>query len=349
MVFYDKTMPQYFNSFLDRYLRAAAILCLCIVGLFMSGLGHAAARPELYQALAPVSDRSDSAQAAAFQAALRTVLVRVTGRRTADDDAALAPLISNARRYVQQYRPAADGQLWVAFDGPAIERWLTQNGQPLWGHERPTTLVMLAVQSGAQSGTVINADDTSELKLAIDAAAISRGLPLLWPSAAELQKNRLDYATVVNDSPSVLGEIARRFGGDAVLIGRASGSSALANVRWIHMFQDRSSEYSGPLEGVQRAADMYAGLFAASGNLSAVDIEVVGVNDLRQYAGLETYLESLTFIAHVSVESLSGDTIRLRLSTRGGVESLQRALSLNGRLQPIAAGENGLQRFQLHR
>jgi hypothetical protein len=138
-------------------------------------------------------------------------------------------------------------------------------------------------------------------------------------------------------------------GSDGVLIGRASGATASANVRWTHQFQDRSSEYSGTLEGVNRAADMYAGLFAASGGLVPVNIEVSGVNDLRDFAGLESYLESLTFISHVSVESLSGDTVRFRLSTRGGVDSLQRALSLNGRLTPAAAGENGIQRFQLRR
>jgi uncharacterized protein len=103
------------------------------------------------------------------------------------------------------------------------------------------------------------------------------------------------------------------------------------------------------LEGVNRAADLYAGMFAASGALVPVDIEVSGLNDLRDYASLESYLESLTFISHVSVESLAGDTVRFRLSTRGGLDSLQRALSLNGRLQPVAAGENGIQRFQLHR
>jgi hypothetical protein len=49
----------------------------------------------------------------------------------------------------------------------------------------------------------------------------------------------------------------------------------------------------------------------------------------------------------VSVSALTGDTTRFRLATRGGAASLQRALSLNGRLQPIAAGDNGILRFQL--
>jgi hypothetical protein len=342
-------MAHYLRSISERYLRPAAILCAVLCGLCLTGVSFSLTRAEMYEATVPVADRSEAAQTAAFQAAMRTVLVRVTGRRSADEDPGLAPLLANARRYVQQYRAAGDGQLWVAFDGPAIERWLTQNGQPLCGHERPTTLVLLAVQSSASSGSVITAEDSSELKAAIDAAAAVRGLPLVWPSASELQKAHVDFAAVYNGPPSAVAEMGRRIGTDGLLIGRASGGGANANVRWLHLFQDRSSEYSGALEGVNRAADLYAGLFAASGSLVPVSIEVVGVTDLREYASLETYLESLTFISHVSVESLSGGTVRFRLATRGGIEPLQRALSLNGRLHPIAAGENGIQRFQLNR
>jgi hypothetical protein len=335
---------------MEQYLRRFSIVWMCIVGLCLGEAALGVTRAEMYQATAPVTDRSEAAQTAAFQGAMKTVLIRVTGRRNADEDPALSSLVSNARRYVQQYRAAPDGQLWVAFDGPAIERWLTQNGQPLWGHERPTTLVLLGVQTGAQSGSVVTTEDSSELKSAIDAAATARGLPLVWPSGAELQKFHIDYAAVSTGSPSTFAEIGRRMGSDGVLIGRASSASANANIRWTHLYQDRSSEYSGTLEGVNRAADLYAGLFAASGTPVPVDIEVSGLNDLRDYASLESYLESLTsLILHVSVESLSGDTVRFRLSTRGGLDSLQRALSLNGRLQPVAAGENGIQRFQLHR
>jgi hypothetical protein len=340
MVFYN-TMKQ--------YLRRFSIVWICLAALSLGEGAAAITRAEMYQATAALADRSDAAYSAAFQDAMKTVLIRVTGRRNADEDPALSSLVSNARRYVQQYRAAPDAQVWVAFDGPAIERWLTQNGQPLWGHERPTTLVLLGVQSGAQGGNVLTTDDSSDLKTAISAAAAARGLPLMWPSGAELQKFHIDYSAVSTGSSSTFAEIGRRMGSDGVLIGRASSSSANANVRWTHLFQDRSSEYSGTLEGVNRAADLYAGMFAASGGVVPVDIEVSGLNDLRDYASLQSYLESLTFISRVSVESLSGDTVRFRLSTRGGVDSLQRALSLNGRLQPIAAAENGIQRFQLHR
>jgi uncharacterized protein len=340
-------MPQYFKDFSGRYLRPVLILCLSLAALASSNAAQALTRAELYQATVPFADRCETAPTSAYQAGMKIVLIRVTGRLSAGEDPALGALLGNARRYVQQCRSAADQQLWVAFDGPAIERWLTQNGQPLWGHERPATFVWLSAQTGPQSGTVITADDTSELKTAIDAAAVLRGLPLLWPSGADVQNNHLDYAALNGTAPSTLAEIGHRLGGEGTLIGKAGGTAATANVRWTQLFQDRSSEFSGALEGVNRTADLYAGLFAASGSLAPVEIEVTGVNDLHDYAGVQAYLESLTFISHVNVVALTGDTIRFRLATRGGAESLTRTLSLNGRLQPIAAGDNGIQRFQL--
>src|ERR1700686_1078004 len=219
-------MPQYFSVYLLRNLRPAVILCLSLAALCLGDAGLALTRAELYQASAPMADRSEAAQTEAFQTAMKIVLVRVTGRRSAEDDPALAPLVGNARRYVQQYRGAPDGQVWVSFDGPAIERWLTQNGQPLWGHERPTTFVWLPAHTGPHADSVITADETSHLKLPIDAAAASPGVPFLWPSALDVQRDRLDYASLNGAAQSTLVDIGRRLGGEGVLIGKASGNAA---------------------------------------------------------------------------------------------------------------------------
>jgi uncharacterized protein len=321
---------------------------LGLIALGGADASRAMTRVEAYQAAAPLTDRSEAGQEAAFEAALRIVLVKVTGRRTADQDPALAPLVGSARRYVQQYRALGDNQISVSFDAAAIDRWLTQNNQPLWGRERPATVVWLSTQGGPQGGAVISAEDTSEIKAAVDAAAALRGIPIVWPSAADLQRNHFDYAGITAAAPATLADIGHRMGGDAVLVGRANGASNAAVVRWTFQYQDRGSEFSGPAaEGVNRAADTYAGLYAVTGTLAPVEIDVAGIADLKDYASVQAYLESLTFISHVDVESLSGDTVRFRLTTRGGAESLH-ALSMGGKLQPAAAaGESGVQRFQL--
>ncbi len=331
-------------------LQLPALLCIVGAALLQPQGLYAAARPDLFQAPAPLADRSEAAYSTAFQTALKAVLVKVTGRRTVEGDPALAPLITEARRYVQQFHPTADGQILVAFDGTAIERWLAQNGQPIWGRDRPVTYVWLGVQSGAPGGgTIVTRDDTSELKSLIDAEAAARAVPLAWPTSADLGNNHIDYAALGTLAPTALAEIARRLGGDGVLVGHATNATAAATLRWTHVYQDRSSEFSGLLEGVDRAADAYAGLFAASGGFLPVDIEVDGIGDVKAYASVETFLGSLALISHVGVESLSGDGVRFHLSARGGLEALQRAFALNGLLTPAPSGDDGVQRFQLRR
>lgn len=327
----------------------AVLVSLSVCWLCFAQPSLATTRAEIYQVTAPAADRSEAGLSAAFQTAMRSVLVRVTGHRSAEQDAALAPLISGARRYVQQYRNAADGQIWVAFDGAAIERWLAQNNQPIWGSDRPTTVILVAAQTSAQNGVVLTAEDTSELKASIDAAASNRGLPLTWPTAGDVQRYHLDFASINGGSTGALVDIGRKLGGEGVLIGRASGLTGTAAVRWSHQFQDRGSEYAGTIEGPNRVADLYAGMFSATGSSAPIDIDVAGVTNLREYANVETYLESLTSISHVGVASLTGDVVRFHLATRGGADALLRALSLSGRLQPVAGGDNGIQRFQLRR
>lgn len=331
-------MTHFLTNFCRRYLLPAGIVCLLAAACGGVDSARALTRVEVYQVTVPLTDRSEAAQSAAFETALKIVLIRVTGRRSAGEEAAFAPLYGNARRYVQQYRAAADSKEWVAFDGAAIERWLTQNGQPLWGRDRPSTFVWVAVQTGTENGGILTAEDTSELKQAIDTAAAERGIPLIWPTTAS--------ASTGGGSPADLGH---RMGAEAVLVGRASNATLAASVRWTLQFEDRSSEFSGPLEGVNRAADLYAGLFAASGAVAPVDIEVTGVADVHDYATVQSYLESLNFITHVSVESLLGDVVKFRLTSRGGIDSLQHAVTLSGKLQSLPAGDNGVARFQLRR
>jgi hypothetical protein len=136
-------------------------------------------------------------------------------------------------------------------------------------------------------------------------------------------------------------------GAEGLLVGHANGNTASAAVRWTLQFQDRSSEFAGALEGVNHAADLYAGIYAASGSLAPVEIEVAGVQDVKQYAAVQNYLASLSFVSQVGVGALTTDGIRFHLLTRGGIEALQHAIALNGRLQSVAAGENGVPRFQV--
>jgi hypothetical protein len=324
-------------------VRPALVRGACIVSLVVAaGAGWSAKADattvtHLFEATVPLADRSAAGQAEALQEAMRQVLVRVTGQRNAGYEPALTPLIDDARRYVQQFRVVGTNQFFVGFDGARLERSIAATGQPLWGHERPGTLVWLATEEGARRA-IIDAQSDSDLKRAVDRIATLRGVPLIWPGSASGR----GFNDVWNGSPDSLGATAAEHGADAVLVGRASRSAAGGwRVRWTLLYGEENSAWSGSIdEGVHGAADKFAGVFAAGGGQgdTPVVISVSGIGDLGAYAQVTSYLESLTLIRALSVDELAGDTVVYRAQVRGDASRLARAIELGNRLASTQDG-----------
>ena len=312
----------------QAFARGAATLCLIFAACTSA---EAATVARLFESTVPLADRSEAAQAVALQEAMRQVLVRVTGQRNAAYEPALQPLVDDARRYVQQFRVVGSNQFFAGFDGARLERSITAAGQPLWGHERPGTLVWFATEDGARR-LVLDARSDSELKLAIERSAAFRGLPLIWPTNTAA----LGFNNVWKGSNDSLRATAAEYGADAVLVGRASRSSAGGwQARWTLLYGEESEDWRGSIdEGVHGAADKFAGVFAIGGAQgdTAVRISVSGIGDLGAYARVTSYLESLTLIRALSVDELSGDTVVYRAQVRGDASHLARAIDLGNRL-----------------
>ena len=109
--------------------------------------------------------------------------------------------------------------------------------------------------------------------------------------------------------PATLAELGHRLGGEGTLIGHAANPrDAAGGALDLSVSGSQQRIYRGPAEAVNRAADTYAGTFAVSGTLGPLDIEVTGISDLKDYASSRAISSRLTFISHVGVEALSGDT-----------------------------------------
>lgn len=282
---------------------------------------------DLYETAQPVEGSQD----AAFAAALRTVVVKVSGQR--DAPARVGSALANPRQYVQRYGVTADNVLEVGFDDVSIDRLLTDAGLPIWGRERPATLVVLSLDEFG--GRWLSAEVPPLDKERIEKTARERGLPVVWGTLDDQDYNVLSMGAGASQS---LMQIATRNGANAVLVGRGRRDSGM---QWLLATVDGASQTSGAVEeGVHLAADTFARVFAATGtSLSEVDVDVSGIIDLNAYAGTMNYLEQMTLVRNVAVEQVHGDTLHLRLAIRGDAETLQRALALDSRLVPDASGE----------
>ena len=292
--------------------------------LFICTGAGAVTVPDLYETAQPVGASRD----AAFEEALKTVVVRVSGQR--DAPARLGGELANPRKYVQRFGFTADNVLQVGFDSVSVDRLLSDAGLPIWGRERPAMLVMLGVDEADGATRWVSAQAPAAERAAIERVAYERGLPLVWASMDAQDRTQAGDAS---GSGEGLLQTAQRYGANAVLSGRMRGGS----VRWRLVSGDGASETVGGLaEGVHLAADAFARVFAASGSsLSAVVVEVAGVTNLDEYASTLNYLESMTLVRDVAVEQVAGDVLRLRLAVRGDADTLGRAIGLDNRLLPL--------------
>lgn len=201
-------------------------------------------------------------------------------------------------KYVQRYSTTADRKLKVGFDGRAIERLLAQAGLPLWPAERPLTLVNAPVGDPA----------------ALEAAAQARGLPIAWSRGEE---------TAAGAARAVLSGIPSGGGFD-----------------WTFTHDGRSSTAHGSAQdGVHLAADALAARYAPASTRATTELvlRVGGMDDLPDYAGLLSYLDSLSLVRSVGVDALDGDVVTLRVTVRGDRDLLARIAALEGRLRPAGA------------
>jgi hypothetical protein len=295
------------------HLRLATGCALALVAL--AGLPAAAT-----QTVSIGEVEVDSSGEAAYADAMRAALVRVTGRRSAAGDAALAPLVQDARRYVQIFRPAAGGApARVTLDAAAIERAVAQLGQPVWSRERP---LVLGVITSAPAGA-----DAATARVRLERAAVERGLPLRLGAAAAV-----GLAAGAAASPEAALLAARRAGADVALVGEADGE----DWQWTLFDGATATVFHGDVTaGIEGAADTLAlgSQAAVAQPLASTEFRIRGVRSLKDYADVQQILESQPAVRSAELIAADGEGAWFRVEVAGGPAGLAEALASQPRLR----------------
>jgi hypothetical protein len=258
---------------------------------------------------------------ASVQDAMREALVRATGRRESATDPALASLISDAQNYVKSYAQPTrgrdgPGQSQVIFDGLAVERAIVAAGRSVWDRSRPFTLVVLYP-------TVPRASEDAA-RTELEQTAISRGLPVTLVPLSPVDASGNDL------SRDALMQMAQRYGGDAVLVGRGDAGTPNAQLQWTLNTNFSSESWSGPLAaGINGAVDSMAPV--QGGSLAQTEagarVEVEGVGNLTDYANVQRLLESVPGARRVNVAAATGNVVMFDVVARGGGDAINHALT----------------------
>jgi len=266
---------------------------------------------------------------AALQDAMRDALVRATGRRESANDPAFASLIASASMYVKAYASGPRGEAQVVFDSAAVERAIAAVGRSVWERDRPFTLVVLLPTPPRAVEDVARAS--------LEQVAVERGLPIsIVPLAVtDASGNELGRDAVM--------QVAQRYGGDAVLLGRGDPSIAGTPLQWTLYTNYASQSWTGPLEaGIDGTVDDLApvqGGSLADSEATAV-VEIDGLNTLNDYAAAERLLEGIPGTRHAGVIEAHGSSASFTVTVRGGVEAIDHALTGSGKFVRAGASDS---------
>jgi len=318
-----------------------------VVVFLVLSIGSAAIFENLYTVTVPISSESLSDQEPSTEEdyvrfAMGQLLTRVTGRPDAFLDPALEDLVRDAAQYVVQRGYPDRENLLVTFDSRAIEDALVQRSQPIWGEERPLTLLWVAIDAGFGERSILGAESTGiihseqlaiiedELRAQLESVASDRGLPITLPLWDLQDISALNFIDIWGGFGDRVRQASERYGADAILIGRVRVTQYGFDAQWT-LFRGRSQYIlsGGTLRsGLDQLADLYAGEFSSIGNALIARVTVMGVETLENYGEVMRYMEDLSVLDSVDVEDFTGTMLTLRVAARGGSDVLERVLTL---------------------
>ena len=334
-------------------VRYSLIAVIALAGVLPAAWGNAAPfrLSQLYTASVPVAQQNASDLQPALRQALAKVLVRVTGQADADQMPGAKAVLDQASNLVSQYGYQSGDQgteLQATFSRQALNQAIRKNNLPLWGRERPRTLVLLVIY-GNGGRKLVHSGQAGQLANGLLQGARDRGLPLMFPRQGASGGNALSAADVTGGFRDRIQQAAQHYGTRQVAFGQIEPGSGgwqgsmtlLSNGHTQAQWQVSGNSQEDVLTALaNRIANTYAKRYAVAANSQSTGttlVDVDNINSVADYARVSRYLNSLTAVSNVEVELVRGHMARFRVASDSGREYLSRAIALSPKFHRVSA------------
>lgn len=320
----------------------------------------------LYEVEIAVNDQTRKTRHAVFRKAFQQMLIKVVGSSRVLGN----PLVDDARnkvlKYISQFRyrelpqdfkqPLAttkDPQvipfnniLWIKFDVQIVNKLLRNSQLPVWGKQRPETVVWIAVRDGGQR-YILRQRDKSPIKDEIEKAAKARGLPIRWPEYDEVDRSRLSFVDVWGGFWENILTVSRRYQKESILVGRYLWAAGNWQVNWdlLTNKHQKNWQISGPelaflsTTGVDKASDLvsakYALFLRETGSGGDFYIDIHGIHSVDGYAQIMNYLLGLAPVKDLNASEVADQGVRFKINAQGNVDDLKHLIALGKVLKPV--------------
>ena len=327
--------------------RRVAVRWLVAVVLPWGIPAHGNIVPWLYDVEAPIESQGVVDRRNASRAALREMLVRLTGLRHVPMSEPVRAALRDPDPYYVGYRflprSAERGmRLGVSFSPEAVRGLISQAALPIWSADRPVGLGWLAAEQDG-GAAVLSRDSEHPLAEGLRRRARQRGIEIALPAMDTEDAARVSVADVWFRFPYAIDRATARYEPDLVLLGHGRAQPLgqwvtewelwLAGGKRSFSFETPTPE-EGAAQAVDAVADELMNRFAVLGrDARPIEMEVRGIATVADYAGLMRRLGELEFIDRVELLAAAPATTTIRVTTRSTRSRLAELLAVYGILR----------------
>ncbi len=321
------------------------IAVAAVFGSVLAVSAALAAAPGFYEAEVAVADQSAAARRRAARVGLDRVLVRLSGAAPLPAEPVLLEALGQPQRYYDRYLFVADDRLKLFFTPSAVLELIDQAKLPLWPLRRPPAIAWLALERNGVREIVRGGHP---LATALVAEARRRGVEVRLPLMDLRDQLRVQPAVVWGRSSLVLAEASRRYGAEAVLLGRLRQDDRDG---WSGEFAhwQRGDQFVLPVKSLDLVQAGAAGADFLANAMASRDaipwrptkprsLVVVGIASPLQYGALLRYFAGLEYLAGMAVVGLEQDRLDIQVNSRAEISRLLTLLQADGRLAGPAPG-----------
>jgi hypothetical protein len=295
----------------------------------------------LYNVDILVAEETVASRNQAFKNGLDEVFIRISG-----DSMVMGKLSPpSPSRYVKQFsyetvtEPVKneDGELLthtlkLQYNGSSMEKYLLENGFPVWDKHRTDVVIWVVVRDG-KNEYVLKSTDQSVVKTAIESALTRRGVPVRWPVYDNNDKKILSVADIRGGFKEPVLVASKRYSNGPALTGSIIWSGKQWQSSWGLLMETEgprwnldNTDYSALVDNaIDQAADVLGTAYAMHNNagdqqLATIQFDVESVNSIEKYRYIENYLADLNVVENSRPLSVNGQNVVFEVTLRGSEE-----------------------------
>ncbi|PKH56868.1 DUF2066 domain-containing protein [Shewanella sp. Choline-02u-19] len=333
---------------------------LMIFALFASipPLVTAAEVSKLDESLVAVESRANNLRSQAIKQAFKEVVLKNTGTRSALSHPDVVKQLASASSLMTQYGyQELDGELFIQvnFDHKRLISLLRQAGLPVWGRQRPLTLVWL-VEDVEDDKSILSDASSSTTRDAFNTQSANRGVPLVFPLMDLDDAMQVGVNDIRGQFTDNVANASLRYQSNYFIMATIEPQGAVLRYQMALYPRERADDASqltplisanGEVSTVEQAvtaitaaaSEYYVGQYAIadSGEKLTAKVAFTDVSQMKQLVEIEKYLNQLSAIKTVSVARIEGMTVEFNVALFGNEDDLHRLMKLDPRIEVISS------------